>query len=290
MARLADALLTGQAFSRGRKVQQLDLQYGGQNGYAPNLAEWASTTHYVRRNLVCLLIEAPKGFAMMPDPAFYVSALKSMVEIHAKTWDGFASGLTVDAGAETAVGGAGEMFQDFVNVTRARTNPVSTFTDMYGRPIQHFLHDWITYLIADPDTKVPALSTIAGVKPADLLADMYSATMLFYEPDPTHTQVAKAWLTTNMYPKTTGDIIGKRDLTAAGEILDLSIEWTGLTQTGAGVVNFAQTLMDAMNLANANPMMRNSFIQAIASDVSSNVSKAYKGSMEKVGTEAALKS
>lgn len=286
MPRLTDALLTGQAQSRGRQVPLLDLQYGGQNGYAPNMGEWASTTHYVRRNLVCLLLEAPKGFKDMPDPTFWVSALKSMVEVHAKSWDGFTSGLTVDVGAETAVGGGGEKFHDFTNVTRAQTVPVSTFTDLYGRPIQQFLHDWITYLIADPDTKVPMLSTVSGKAPTDLLADMYSATMLFYEPDPTHTKVAKAWLTTNMFPKSTGDILGKRDLTAAGEALEISVEWTGLTQTGMGVVNFAQQLVDNIILTNANPNLRQAFMQAIDSDVDGNFAAAYHGGVTTIGSEA----
>jgi hypothetical protein len=288
MPRFNNALLTGQSFSRGRMVPQLDVQYGGQNGYAPHLGEWASTTHYVRRNLVCMLIEAPKAFAMMPDPTFYVSALKSLVEIHAKTWDGFNAGLTVEV-SETAVGGAGEKFHDITNVTRAQTVPVSTFTDMYGRPIQHFLNDWITYLIGDPDTKVPMLSTIAGVKPSDMLADMYSATMLFYEPDPTHTKIAKAWLTTNMYPKSNGDWQGKRDLTAAGEPLELSIEWTGLTQSGRGVEMFAQKLMDTINLANANPNLRKSFMQNITSDVASNfAARTYEKGTEIIGSEKAI--
>lgn len=285
MGRLTNALLTGQAQSRTVQVPQLDLQFGGQQGYAPNYGEWASTTHYVRRNLVAMLLEAPKGFSMLPDPTYYVSALKAMVEVHAKTWDGFKSTLTVEA-AETAVGGAGEMFQDPTNVKRERTVPVSTFVDMYGRPMQNFLHDWITYLIGDPDTKVPMISTIAGLKPSDLLADMYGATMLFYEPDPTHTKAAKAWLCTNMFPKTTGDIIGKRELAADMETLELSIEWSAVTQTGAGVVKFAQKLMDQINLANANPNMRKAFMQAVTADVSSNFGAgAYTKNEAAVGTD-----
>lgn len=284
MGRLTDALMTGQAFSRGRATPQLDLQYGGQNGWAPNLAEWVSTTHYVRKNLVCLLLEAPKGFSMMPDPAFWISALKSMVEVHAKTIEGFQTGLTVET-STTAVSGGGEMFQDVTNVTRNRVEPVFTFTDMYGRPIQHFLHDWITYLIADPDSKVPMLSTIAGLKPNDQLADMYSATMLFYEPDPTHTKVAKAWLTTNMYPLSTGDITGKRDLTSAGELSELSITFSGVTQTGLGVVAFAQTLLDRINIANANPNLRNAFMDDITADVSGNMQAGYKGTAEDLGAD-----
>lgn len=262
--RLSDAILNG-AYSKGR-APMLDLKYGGQNGFAPNLAEWVSNTHYVRRNLVCILVEAPKGFQMLPDPTFWVSALKSMVEVHAKSIDGFAAGLEVEV-QETAVSGGGEMMQDFSNITRARTNPSFSFVDMYGRPIQNFLHDWIINLIGDPDSKIPAISTMAGVKPTDLLADIYSATMLFFEPDPTHTKVAKAWLTTNMYPKGTGEITGKRDLTAAGELSELTVEFTGISQTGLGVISFAQALLNKINLENANPYARAAFTQDLGSNV-----------------------
>ena len=289
-SRITDALYTGQAHSRGRKVPMLDTQYGGAMGaWHWNQGEWVSTTHYVRRNLVCLLLEAPKGFQMMPDPQFWVSCLKSMVEVHAKTIEGLNAGLTVEV-AETQVSGGGEVFEDFTNVTRARTQPTFTFTDLYGRPIQNFLHDWITYLIGDPDSKVPMLSTIEGIRPNDLLADIYSATMLFYEPDPTHTKVAKAWLVTNMYPKSTGEIIGKRDLASAGETLELNIEFTGVSQTGLGIVNFAQQLMDNINIANANPNLRNAFLTGPESDVLANPAQAYKGVAEKLGANTVQRS
>jgi len=287
MARLADAILNGNAYTRGKAPSSmLDIQYGGQNGFAPNLAEWVSNTHYVRRNLVCLLIEAPKGFQLLKEPNFWVNALKALVEVHAKTIDGFAAGLEVDTSAETAVGGAGEMHQDFTNITRARTNPSFTFTDLYGRPIQHFINDWIVNLIGDPDSKVPAISNIPGFKPSDLLADMYSATMLFFEPDPTHTKVGKAWLTTNMFPKSTGDLTAKRDLTAAGELSELTIEFTGISQSGLGVLSFAQALLDKVNLANANPYARSAWLDKIAADVDTGKYPGYKESAEKLGATA----
>jgi hypothetical protein len=287
MSRLSDAILQGDsAYAKGR-APMVDLQYGGQNGYAPNLAEWVSQTRYVRRNLVCLLLEAPRGFQLLPDPQFWVSALKSMVEVHAQSIDGFNSGLEV-AVEETAVSGGGEMQEDFSNITRARSNPAFTFKDMYGRPIQNFLHDWIIYLIGDPDSKVPMISTLSGTKPGDLLGDIYSATMLFFEPDPTHTKVAKAWLTTNMYPKKTGDINGKRDLTSPGELSDLSIDFTGITQTGMGVMALAQALFSRVNLNNANPNLRPGLVTGIASDVEA-IGRGYKVGAETLGSQAILR-
>lgn len=266
MTRLADALLTGEAFSYGRNARVLDPRFGGQNGVAPNLAEWVSTTNYTRRNINVMLMEAPRGFLMMPDAAFYVNALKALIELHMRTWDGFNSTITV-ATAETQIGGAGEMLETPTNVTRERSQITSQVTDLYGRPFQNLLQDWIYYLIGDPDTKTPMISAIAGVRPEDMLADMYGATILAYEPDPTNTKVSKAWLVTNFFPKTSGDILGKRDLTAGFETLDLSIQWSSICQTSRGVEMFAQAVHDNLNLTNANPMMRKAFIDQVSSEV-----------------------
>lgn len=283
MSRLSDAILNG-AYTSG-KAPMLDLRYGGQNGYAPVLTEWVSNQAYIRRNLVCLLIEAPKGFKYMPNPTFWVGALKSLVELHAKSIEGFNAGLEVEW-AETEVSGGGEKMQDPTNVTRAQTEPQFTFVEKYGRPIQHFLQEWITNLIMDPDTKVPGIATIGNAKrPTDLLADMYGATMLFFEPDPSHTTVTKAWLTTNMYPKGTGEIVGKRDLQSAGEQSELSITFAGISQTGQGVRAFAQKLMDNINIANANPYLRPAFVQAISSDVTA-ATRGYENHAELLGSTA----
>ncbi len=285
MSRLSDAILGG-AYAKG-KAPMTDLKYGAQNGFAPNLAEWVSNTHYVRRNLICLLVEPPAGFRLLDDGPFWVTALKSLVEVHAKSIDGFNSGLEVDAGAETAVGGAGEMHQDIINVTRQRSNPSFTFVDLYGRPIQNFLHDWIINLIGDPDSKVPGIVTKENSRNrvTDMLADMYSATMLFMEPDPTHVKVAKAWLTTNMYPKGTGDITGKRDLTASGELSELTVEFTGISQTGLGVISFAQAILDKINFTNANPYARPAFVQNIHADVDA-VGRGFAGGVSELREQA----
>lgn len=283
MSRLTDALLTG-SYAAG-KAPMLDLQYGGQMGYAPNLTEWVSHQSYIRKNLICLLIEAPKGFQYLPDPQFWVSALKALVETHAKTIDGLNDGRELEF-AENAVGGGGEMQQDLTNVTRPRSEPSFTFVDKYGRPIQTFLQQWVDMLGMEPDSKVAGIATLAGNRPSDMLADMMTATMLFFEPDPTHSKVAKAWLTTNMMPKNMGEVVGKRDLTAAGEPSEITIPFTGISQTNVGVRMFAQSLLDKINFTNANPNMRPAFVQNIAADVAAVNGRGYKSQAEGLGATA----
>lgn len=289
MTRLANSLMQGGSFSYGRKEPMLDPRFGGQNGYAPDLAQLTNSTKYARRNTSHMLMEPPRGFLMMPDSEYYIAALKAMIELHAQSWEGFNSGLTV-ATAESAVGGANEMLETPVNVTRERSNPQCTVIDLYGRPFQNLLHDWITYLIGDPETKTPMLTTIADVNPADMLSDIYGMTMLSWEPDPTNTKVAKAWLSTAMYPKATGDILGKRDLTNGFEHSELNIQWTGVTQTGAGVVDFAQSVMDRLVIKNANPMMRQAFLDKIDPNVTTPNLNGYAGSSATLAAQAIMAS
>lgn len=251
-----------------------NLQYGGFNGYAPNLAEWVSGQNYKRANLITILLEAPKGFRYLDNPNAWTGALKSLLEVHPKTVEGLNAGLTVEV-SETPVSGGGEMQQDPINVTRERSNPTITLTDKYGRPMQTLIHAWITDLIGDPDSKVPNIATLSGNKPTDLLADDYSATVLFFEPNTAMTQVTKAWLCTNFFPKTTGEIIGKRDLTTGADLLELSIEFTALTQTGTGVRLFAQDILNKMNFVNANPYLRPAFMNAVEADVAALTDRGY---------------
>lgn len=280
MARLTEAILGQKAFGGHANQPMLDLTYGGQYGWAPNLTEWVSNQAYVRRNLVCVLLEAPRFFTLMPDPAKWVSTLKSLLELHCRSIEGFNAALTVDTD-EHPVGGAGEMQQEVINVTRARTEPSFTFVEKYGRPIQTFIQHWIQYALMDPETKYALVGTLEK-KPEDLLADWFSCSALFFEPDPTHRKVVQAWVTTNMFPKETGEIVGKRDLTSASEILNLTIPFTGISQYGLGVNLFAQKILDGININNANPYTRKSFIEAVSSDVAA-AAEGYKKNAEDVG-------
>lgn len=283
MSRLSDAILQG-GYSRGLMSPMLDATYGGQNGYAPNLTEWVSQTHDVRKNLHCFLLEAPRGFDLLPEPQYWIRALKNMVEVHAKSIEGLNAGLSATFG-ETAVSGGGEIFEDTTNVTRERSNVTFGFTDLYGRPMQTFLQNWILYLMGDPDNKVPLINTLTTSRPYTMLADISSATMLFVEPDATHTKVAKAWLGTNMRPRDNGKVEGKRDLTSPGDLSELSVGFTGVYQSGIGVSTFAQAILNSLNMNNANPNLRPAFARGIQAEVYA-VGRGLAGNMNDLASTA----
>ena len=287
MTRVTNALLGSNAFGIGANQPMLDLRQGGQHGYAPNLTEWVSNQAYIRRNLICILLEAPGFFQLMPNPTTWVQSLKSLVELHARTIEGFNAALTVEF-AEHPVGGGGEMQQEVTDVKRARTEPVFGFVEKYGRPIQTFLEMWIRYGMLDPDAKIALAGTLASTasasptrsdialsydttnkRPQDLLADWSTMTCLFIEPDVLHKSVVKAWITTNMMPKETGPIEGKRDLTSPSDLLELSIPFTGISQYGLGVNKLAQQILNNINITNAVPFLHKAFISKFDTTVNS---------------------
>jgi len=284
MSRLTDALITG-AYTRDVDRPMLDLRNGGQQGWSPNLTEWVSNQSYTSRPLSCIVLEVPRMFTVMPDSPKWIASFKSLFELHPRTIDGMQAGLKVDT-EEHPVGGAGEQQQEIVNVTRERSTPKFTFIEKYGRPVQTFLDYWIRYGLMDPETKFALLGTMNRAEVKDLLADWYSATCLFMVPDPIHKKIDKAWITTNMFPLSNGDITAKRDLTSGQEMLTLDIDFSGISQYGLGVNQFAQTILDNINTTNADPNMRASFVNRISPDVAAANATGHKHWTEAVGRES----
>lgn len=281
MSRLSDAIASG-GFADGLSPQ-LYLGYGGQNGLAPNPVEFASNQSYVRQKLVCLLLEAPLGFRYLPDPLFWTSSLKAMVERHALRIEGLKRGLT-NTFTETPVGGGGEMQEDITNVTRERTQVSFTWKDKYGRPIQRMLEEWTNNLLMDPETKIPNIAMLA-TSPTDMLVDITSMTCLFFEPDPSYSSVQKAWIVSGMMPRGNGEEEGVRDMREENEPSELTIEFTGVATSNFGVRSFAQMMLNNINITNANPYLQPSFMQGVAADVAA-FGQGYKEQAEAMGASA----
>lgn len=280
MGRLKDTVLGNKAFGRDRDTVMVDPKHGGQHGFMPDPSAYVSSSRYIRRNVIPLLIEAPAGFQDLEGSEKYVEALRAMMELHSTTIEGLNSTLNVEY-SETPFGGAGEMQQDPMNVTRERSTPSHTFPEKYGRPFNLLLESWILNLIMDPETKYPRVIS-QGVDVGDLLPDYNSMTMLYIEPDPTHTKVEKAWLCTNMKPVTGGENIGSKEVGTGGQEVEQSIEFTAITQVGLGVRQLAQRLLDEINLTGANPDTRQAYINAITADVKKGEA-GYRESIEQAG-------
>ena len=264
--RATATLLGQQAFGAQLTQYAVDPTNGGQGGWANDLTQWLNNQAYVSKQVFAITMEAPGFFQYMTDPDKWVEILRAFFETHVRTIEGLHSGIEAEF-EEHPVGGAGEVQHEVVNARRTPSAPVVSVVDKIGLPFQNFFRSWIQYGMMDPDTKYALATNLATSPQAPWTADMFTTTVMFIEPDASHTRVVKAWLCTNMMPHSNGEEDGRRDLTAAGELLTLSIEFTALTQTGVGVKVLAQSLLSALNMTNANPYLRPAFIQAQDSDV-----------------------
>jgi len=274
MSRLTDTILQNNtAYVAGKQAVAVDVRGGGQFGYSPVYAEWVSSAKYVRKNMICILMEAPTNFEIIDPSGTMTATLKALVELHPISIEGLNAKLTVDV-AESPFGGGGQVQEDPTDVKEERPNISFKFEEKNGMPIFNFFRYWITALIMDPNTKIPTIATLPN-RPADNLPDRYTATMLFIEPDPLHNKVVKAWLVSNMMPKDTGDAIGRREQTAAGEQTTYDIQFTGIAQYSTGVDSLAQKILDSLSITGANPQRRAAFLDSIAADVAAGA-KGYQ--------------
>lgn len=284
MARSTNSLLGQKAFARSANQPMIDITSGGQFGYAPNIAQYTSNAAYVRKNVFPIVLEAPGFFQLMPDPQKWVQSLKVLIENRSITIEGLNRTLKPEFD-DHQVGGGGEIQQEVVDVKRTRSEPVHTFIEMYGAPITTFINYWIQYGMMDPETKYALVGTLSGEKPDDLLPDWFTATILYIEPDPLMRKVVKSWVCTNMMPMEGVEDIGKKDPTSPSEILKITMPFTAITQSGAGVNTFAQKIMDSIKIINANPYERASFIQNISSDLQA-IKEGYSDSINAVSANA----
>lgn len=285
MSRLKDAILDNRAWARNTNAPVVDLKYGGQMGYSPQYSEWVNNAAGVRKNLIVLLLDYPRGFDYLPEKMEWIKTLRALVEIHPLSVTGLNATLTV-ATTGNPVGGDGQQQLDPTNVTMEPTNVSWRWNDKYGFPITKFWSQYIRLLIMDPQTKVAGISTLGqGSKPGDMLPDMRSFSCAFIEPDPQHNKVVRSWVVTNLFPQGSGEIIGTRDLTADGEVPSVDIQMGGIAQYGFGVDLFCQQLIDGIDITGANPLNRPSFIDGIQADVNDS-GQGYEYGAEQLGKEA----
>lgn len=266
MATLKDRLLdSSNAFvSNTARTPVVNPFVGAQNGPLLNIGRYVNNAAYISRNVICRVVEYPRWVSYMSDPAVFRKAIKTFFEVQTKI-DGLQKGLNVEFN-EQEIGAAGHRQFDITKTTITQSDLTHTMQDKYGLPYQNLMSIWIRYGMMDPEAQIPLITMLSSTV-TDMLPDMYSATVLYFEPDPRFQTVQKAWLMTNMAPRNNGQDEGRRDLTAPGQPLELAIPFTGLQDTSLGVMEFAQAELDKMNREGLNPMTRKAFRASIDADV-----------------------
>lgn len=265
MGRLVEAVLREDR-AWNRTVSGLDPRYGAQDGYIPRFGtidpntnqlaeEWVSAQPYIKQNVIPVLLRAPKFFKYMPNPDIWIAGYKAIMEEHCKAITGISSGITVEVD-ETEIGGSNEVFEMPTGAKREQTRINTTIVDTAGRSIQRLLEDIIRYGMVDPDVKKPLVSLYMDVRrelQGVYTNDMFGSAMLYIEPDVTQQVVTNAWLCVNVWPKSGGEVTGRRDLRQAGEKNEMSIDWASITMNNYAVIAFAQKTLNQMSYLSVNP-------------------------------------
>lgn len=261
MARI-DKVFDESTISKGTQAPVADLRYGAQMGYSPDLTTWVSNHPYTRRNVLCFLLEAPRGFTKLPDGEKWVASLREFFERMPQQITGLQQTYNIDTD-NVRLGKGGQEQEFFTNVTVSKPNLQFQMHERVHLGIYRFLTSWVRLFMMDPDTGFATANTIQGMQLEDLLPDQYTATCLFIEPDALHKYVNQAWVVCNMFPKDQLENTASRDMAGAYDKRDLSIAFTGIAQYGAGVDAFAQVILDRIKLIGADPHYRQSFITDI---------------------------
>jgi len=245
----------------------IDLSYGGQQGYMPQLAgidgdvtfdEWISNAAYVQNQTIPIVLRTPEFFNLL-DPVLGKRLRKYYIDlftVHPMTIQGIDATVTLETD-EHNIGAGGQFQEEFVKATRGRGTPTFEFQEKLGKPVNRFLDFLIRYCVMDPDTQSALLGTVPEIRKnfkGNLATPDYNTgTILFVELDSLNINVIDAFLYTNFAPKTAGEVTAKKDLTASKELKRYSVECTGICETNDSVRDYAQSIVDNMTIFTKNP-------------------------------------
>lgn len=251
------------AYRIGAPGEIIDIRRGGQHGYSPDYAAWLNATPYTSRPAIILALQEPLGMRKLPQPEKWIGAWRAMMETLPIRVEGLQNSweVTVD---DTPFGGGGAVFEVMTNVIESRPTLNFTYVERSGMPIHRFLKGWIGYLMMHPATKYALNNTRPGSELKDTLPDQYAGSIIVIEPDGNHRYVNQATLFTNVFPKGTGENQFKRDLSSGNEKREISVEFAGLHFQPPGLNDFAQALLDKLNIHGADVMRERSFITELS--------------------------
>lgn len=241
----------GQMYAHGHKTTP-DIKFGGQNGWAPNINEWANTTPAVRNDLVVHVMRPPRMFELFDNTKEWIRSFRAMIETHADSITGFNATLNVNL-AEKNIGASEEKYQRHTKVTKARTELNMTYTDLEGEPFRRMHDIWIKYGIRDPDTQYPLASTLKE-RPEEWGPEWYTCDIIAFEPDYLFRSVRNAWFLTNVAPTTSGEIVGSKNLSEDKGLLEMSIPYTSWGVSNQGVIRMAEKRLEKINLTYADSL------------------------------------
>lgn len=265
MGRITDAVVKrGELYAT--RAPALNLSYGGQMGFMPRIGtigadgrsyeEWISNQAYIRRNVIPILLTYPRFFDYMPGgSAIWIRLLKAVMEQHPIKIDGLRQTLTIETDSHN-VGAAGEIQEEYTKVNRAPSAVSYTWDEKAGESITRFWEMYTLYGMQDPDTGIANVKNYIDFDDYHGLytADFYAFSMMFIEPDALGKCANRVWMINNMFPKGDLTVEGSRDIKAAGERKEISLEFSSLAcPPNVSLHTMGERLLNGMNILKKIP-------------------------------------
>ena len=262
---------TNKSYYGGTSYQpMINLLYGGSEGHTAHISrmmddgqvfeEYMSMDPYISNNVIPIVLRTPGIFDALADVELG-SRLKqhyiNMMTIMPKTIDGLKRTVNVSF-AEERLGGTGEVLESVTNVTKEKSDIQHTYIDRVGKPVWT-LHDFlIRYAKMDYETGMPLAVTL-DLKPGYLEKGQepdrafYTGTMAYVEPNITRKNVVEAYISGNIFPRTTGANESNSDRGSDRKRSELSIGYTNVTISGEPAKVVGQIILDKMQVFKENP-------------------------------------
>lgn len=285
------------------------LDVDGQNGITTDYRTLNAMTPYVKQNLLCFVLEVPRGFAFLPGGDQLAIGLKCLMETCSESIDGLDG--TLRANFAQVVAGANEMLDVFTHSTLERSEPSHTFTERYGMAIYHLIETWIIMLLGDPRTRIPGIVTLAqsgasgvggnmfsqlgqGYNAYTLLPENTSMTCLYVEPDPTCSYPVKAFLCANMMPDSPGSYTGSMEKQGSPSTEQVTIKFTCIQEIGPGPMNLAANVLSKVNKIGLSSNNRRAYLgdnyEEVAASVLRNARVGFMHQAQAIATTESIDS
>lgn len=255
-----------------------NLALGGQWGAFPKPGhkeadgkvsyEWTLSDPYVRNNMIVKVLDIPKFIWLLPDAEKRAAMFRSIFETCAIEVSGLDGTLNVSS-SQHAFSADGNEYYTPVRTYYNQSKPSFKFKERGNRDIGKFLDDWILYGIGDPLNQIPrAQKFLKQVSPEDIIKDpygtleqvngrwgveMFTCSMLFFEPDVTNRNVITAFLCVNMYPEKGGEKTGGSNRSQDKQTLDIDVTFNPITWHHTPVEDFARHVLASMTSVRQDP-------------------------------------
>ena len=264
MAKYSDLFLEEGELNDNVGARKLNLGHKGFFGQLPaiggvidgkNYDAYLSSAPYVSQPVIAKVISTPGFMNLLPGAKAWQKAFVSFIEEHPTKITGLNSTITVDT-ESNEVGGTGEQQEAPRRIKRTRTVITLEMPEKLHKSASSFAGDCIRYGQGNEYTGVPLASLFienlddvgGGWTP-----DLYSANVVFMEPDVTKLDIVDVWYGVQFFFKTSGDRTAKRDLASGGDTQSLSIECAGIFFGTAKAFEFARQLLPKISNIRANP-------------------------------------